>query len=86
MFETMKTISIAVSEKDYEAFRREARARQRSIAQLIREAMELYRRERLEERTHLNVLPVLAGHRPLTNLPSRSEVYKEIFGERESSL
>jgi hypothetical protein len=35
----MRTISVAVSEKHYELFRRRAQAENRSIASLIRDAM-----------------------------------------------
>lgn len=75
----MKTISLAVSEDDYEEFRRTARRQNRPIAQLIREAMAVYRAEHLSARVALNELPVLAGHRPRTGLPTKEEVYDEIF-------
>ena len=78
----MKTVSISVSEADYEAFREAARKRDRSIAQLVREAMAFYREERLHPRTRLQEVPVLPGHRPLGELPSRGELYEEIFRER----
>ncbi len=78
----MKTISVAVSEEDYEAFRHAAGEGDRSIAQLIREAMALYREERLERRTPLRSLRVLAGHRPTAPLPSREELYDEVFADR----
>lgn len=39
----MKTISLSVSEKDYEAFRAESLRAGRSIASLIRDAMADYR-------------------------------------------
>jgi hypothetical protein len=76
----MKTISVSVSKDDYEAFRRGSKRLQRSIAQLIREAMVLYRAERLEPKGRLTELPVLAGHRPLGPLPARSDLYDEMFG------
>lgn len=81
----MKTISVAVSEEDYEAFRHAAGESGRSIAQLIREAMAVYRQERLERRTPLQDLRILAGHRPLTPLPDRGELDDEIFGDRGGS-
>ncbi len=80
----MRTISVAVSESDYEIFRRAARTRNRSAAQLIREAMAYFRAEKLEERPRLTDLPVLAGHRPLVDLPTRAEVYEEMFSGMES--
>ncbi len=75
----MKTISVSVLSDDYEAFRRSARRRKLPIAQLIREAMALYRVEKLEDKSRLTDLPVLIGHRPLSALPARAEVYDEIF-------
>jgi hypothetical protein len=75
----MRTISVAVSESDYDAFRKAAGQRDRSIAQLIREAMARYRETELEPRTPLRSVPVLPGHRLVGRLPSRSEIYDELF-------
>jgi hypothetical protein len=49
----MKTITINVSEPVYEDFRRASRSLGRSTSELIREAMETYRRERLRPRGDL---------------------------------
>jgi hypothetical protein len=58
----MKTISINVSEPVYAAFQEEARRRDRTAAELIREAMELYLRQQLSPRTSLRDLrPVSLG-------------------------
>lgn len=75
----MKPISVLVSEEDYEAFREAARTQDRSIADLIREAMTYYRAEQLQARPPLHQIPVLAGHRLKTKLPSRAEIYDEVF-------
>jgi Ribbon-helix-helix protein, copG family len=75
----MKSISLTVSKDDYEAFRRAAKRQNRPIGQLIREAMAEYRKARLPERTPLTELPVLPGHRATGALPSRAEIYDEIF-------
>jgi hypothetical protein len=80
----MRTISVSVSKADYDAFRRGSKRQKRSIAQLIREAMALYREERLEPKGRLTELPVLIGHRPKGALPARAELYDEMF-EREAS-
>jgi len=80
----MKTISLAVSESEYEAFRRAAQEKNRPIAQLIREAMVYYREQRLEARTPLVELPLLPGHRPVQALPTREELYSEAFAGRWS--
>jgi hypothetical protein len=76
----MRVISVSVSEQDYEAFQRSAKAQNRSVAQLIREAMALYRAERLRPHRPLVELPLLAGHQPTGPLPGRGDVYDEIFG------
>jgi hypothetical protein len=82
----MKSISLSVSELDYEAFRKAAQSQQRPIASLIREAMAAYRAEKLEARGRLEEIVVLAGHAPSAPLPSREELYDEAFdapGDRE---
>ena len=75
----MKTISVGVLNNDYESFRQASKAQGRPIAQLIREAMSLYRREHIERRTPLRDVPTLAGHRLVGDLPTRAELYDEIF-------
>ena len=75
----MKTISVGVVDSDYESFRKASKAQGRPIAQLIREAMAFYRQERLEQRTPLREVPALAGHRLVTDLPDRAELYDEMF-------
>jgi hypothetical protein len=82
----MKTVSVAVSELDYDAFREAARQRDRSIAQLIRDAMARYRETELAPRSPLRSVPVLPGHRPVGRLPSRSELYDEIFEPRAGTI
>lgn len=58
----MKTITINVSEPVYAEFRRAARAMGRPTSELIREAMEAYRRERLMPRQDLTAWsPVSLG-------------------------
>jgi hypothetical protein len=78
----MKTISVSVSDEDYQAFQRIAKSEGRSVARMIREAMAAYRANVLEKSSPLRTLPVLVGHRALLPLPDRNEVYDEIFGER----
>jgi len=75
----MKTISVAISSADYDAFKRAGKAQGRPVAQLIREAMALYRVERLEAKSPLTDLPVLPGHRASGDLPSRETVWDEVF-------
>lgn len=75
----MKTISVGVLDADYESFRQASKVQGRPIAQLIREAMAVYRREHLERRLPLRDVPTLAGHRPMAELPDRGALYDEIF-------
>jgi hypothetical protein len=50
----MKTITVNVSEPVYEDFRRASKSLGRPTSELIREAMETYRRERLRPRRELD--------------------------------
>lgn len=77
----MKTISVAVSESVYEDFRRAARERDRSIAQLIREAMKLYRDTHLTDSEPLRSFPVFDSTGPRADLPSRSVLYDEMTAD-----
>ena len=77
----MKTVSVTVPEADYEIFLRAARAQHRPVAQLIQEAMALYRKERLQARPLLTDLPILHGHRPIGGLPTRADIHDEIFAD-----
>lgn len=79
----MKTISVAVSPSDYHAFQEAAKQQHRSTAQLIREAMAVYRKEHLQKRERLEKIPVLSGHKALGPLPDRGEVFDEIFASRD---
>jgi len=74
----MKTISLSVSKIEYDAFKRAAKEEGRPVAQLIREAMAYYRAERMQLRTPLDEVPVLLGHRPLSEPPSRQVLWDEI--------
>jgi hypothetical protein len=49
----MKTITVNVSQPVYEDFRRHAQKTDRKAAELIREAMELYRQQHIQRRTSL---------------------------------
>lgn len=82
----MRTISLAVSESEYDAFRRAAAEGGRPIAQMIREAMAEYRATRFPDRTRLRSLVVLPGHRPVSPLPTRFEIYDDIFSTRTDGL
>ncbi len=77
----MKTISLAVSEDVYDSFRQAADREGRSIAHMIRDAMAFYLETRIGARTRLTEVPVLLGHRPLSELPSRGDIWEEIFAD-----
>jgi hypothetical protein len=65
----MKTISVNISEPVYKDFVEHARKTDRTAAELIREAMELFRDQRIRPRTSIAGLkPVNLGKtlRPLT--------------------
>ncbi len=82
----MKTISLSVSEKDYEAFRDEAERSNRSIASLIRESMAVHLARRAERAgvaegeadvPSLADLPVTAVREILAK-PGRYEIVAEV--------
>ncbi len=75
----MKPISVHVSEPVYEAFKHLASAQDRSIAELIREAMSSYLDQAQESGPSLLDLPRLGAGRELRAF-SRAEVYDEMFG------
>ena len=75
----MKPISVSIYQPDYEAFKEAAKEQGRPVAHLIREAMALYRAERLDQKEPLKELPVLPGHRAVGQLPSRADVWDEVF-------
>jgi hypothetical protein len=51
------------------------------MARLLRDAITLVQREKSEIKAPLRDLPVLSGHRPLGELPSRADLYGEIFSD-----
>lgn len=67
----MKTISLSVSENDYEAFRAESTRAGRSIASLIRDAMADYR-ESLGGGRRLTRIRPFAGAKPIGEFPARA--------------
>lgn len=78
----MKTISVAVLESDYEAFRQAAEAQGRPIAQLIREAMGVYREERLRPKKRLTDVPLIEGLRWIGPPLKSGEAFGEMADER----
>ena len=75
----MKTISVNVSEPVYEAFLDHAQRTDRTAAELIREAMELFRQERIQPRTSLAALKPLDLGKSLRPLSSRDDLLGEML-------
>jgi hypothetical protein len=76
----MKTITINVSEPVYEDFRRASRSMGRPTAELIREAMEHYRRQHLRPRTDLRSFRPRSLGRVLEPLASGDDLLDELLG------
>jgi hypothetical protein len=74
----MKTISLSVSEKDYELFREEAKRSNRSIASLIREAMAVHaaRATRTESGPAADVATQVV--KQMLPGPGKFEIYAEV--------
>ena len=70
----MKAISVNVSEPVYEDFIEHARRTDRTAAELIREAMDLFRNERIRPRTSLAALKPLNLDKTLRPLSSRDDL------------
>jgi len=77
----MKTITINVSEAAYEDFRRASRALGRPTAELIREAMETYRRERLRPASSLRAFRPRSLGKVLKPLERGDDLLGEILGD-----
>ena len=78
----MKTITINVSEPVYAEFRRAARAMDRPTSELIREAMEAYRRSHLAPREDLRQFQPVSLGRVLRPLSADDDLLDEMLGER----
>lgn len=76
----MKTITINVSEPVYEDFRRASRSLGRPTSELIREAMETYRRERLRPRHDLLSFRPRSLGAVLQPLTQRDDLLDEMVG------
>lgn len=75
----MKTISVNVSEPVYDDFMQHAQRTDRTAAELIREAMDLFRRERIRPRTSLADLKPLNLGKTLKPLSSRDDLLGEML-------
>jgi len=75
----MKTITINVSEPVYEDFRRASKRLDRPTSELIREAMEQYRRERLLPRGNLRGFQPRSLGRVLKPLEGQDDLLSEML-------
>lgn len=71
---TMRTITLSVPELVYEEFREHARKTERKTAELIREAMELYRQERIQRLTSLKDRQPTSVGGPIRALVSKDDL------------
>jgi hypothetical protein len=76
----MKTISVNVSEPVYAAFMAYARRTNCTAAELIREAMDLFRNQRIRPSTSLADLKPLDLGKTLHPLKSRGDLLGEMLG------
>jgi hypothetical protein len=75
----MKIISLNVSEKTYTEFKKYAQDQDRPVAELIREAMELYRDRKIQLQKPLKYMPTSAKPR-LKRRWTREEIQEELLG------
>lgn len=77
----MKTISINISEPVYEDFIDHARRTDRTAAELIREAMEMFRNQRIRPRTSLSALKPLHLGKTLRHLPRHDDLLGDMLND-----
>ena len=75
----MKTISVNVSEPVYADFMQHAERTDRTAAELIREAMELFRNQRIRPRTSLTDFKPLNLGKTLKPLSNRDDLLGEML-------
>jgi hypothetical protein len=80
----MKTITVNVSEPVYEEFKRFAKHSGRTTSELIREAMESYRREHLTPRRDLAGFRPRSVGRVLRPLTGDDDLLDEMLGDARS--
>lgn len=79
MIQCMKTITINVSEPVYAEFRAASNSLGRPTSELIREAMELYRNERLRPRRSLERFRPRSAGRVLADLRKDDDLLDEML-------
>lgn len=79
----MRALRVTVSDSEYDALEKVAAAQSRTLEELIRDALMAVRSGFAEARIPLRDLPLLPGHRPLAELPSRDDLYEEMFSAED---
>lgn len=77
----MKTISVNISEPVYKDFLEHARKTDRTAAELIREAMELFRDQRIRPRTSIAKLRPLQLGKTLQLPARRDDLLEEMLSK-----
>ncbi len=75
----MKTITVNVSEPVYEDFRAFARKMDRKASELIREAMEMYRKQHMIQRTSLRTRRPTSVGGPIQPLTGDHDLLDEML-------
>ena len=78
----MRTLRVTVSDSEYDALQKMADARDRSVEQLLRETLAIFQRETAGKEP-LRDLPLFPGHRLVADLPSRADLYEEMFSRED---
>jgi hypothetical protein len=79
----MRALRVTVSDSEYEALEKAAASQSRTLEDLIRDALAAVRSGFGEARKPLRDLPLLPGHRPLMELPTRDDLYDEMFSAED---
>jgi len=77
----MKAITINVSEPIYRVFQKYAQAQDRTASELIREAMELYKSERIEKKSSIRDLQPFSVGKILQPVSGRNDYLDEMLNE-----
>ena len=77
----MRIITINVSEPVYEDFRQFARKTDRKASELIREAMELYRKEHMQRRTSLKDRRPASVGGPIRAITTEDDILGEMLDD-----
>ncbi len=77
----MKAITINVSEPVYRTFQKYAQAQDRTTSEVIREAMEFYKNEKIEKKTSIRNLQPLSLGRIVKPVTGREDYLDEMLHE-----